>query len=391
MTRGAIFWEQGKYVVILTMVLAIGRTRQASNPLPVAQFALLIPSSLITLVLLPFSLARDALSFNLSGPLCLCVTAVFLSTVVLGERDLCKLLVLALGPIFGIAVLTVYNLATVPIEVEFTNRSNYFVTGGFGPNQVSAALGLGIVLGVLLVLAGRLPAFSRLLLAGCVLFFVSQSALTLSRNGLYCGIGSGLLATPFLLTDPKVRRRFVVAVPILSALFVFAVLPALDSVTDGGVSRRLDETSSTGRDEILAGELELWRQNPVFGVGPGVARYVRGDVWEAAAHTEFSRLLAEHGLFGLAALLLYPVMALATFLSAKTGLSRATVVAGVSWSLSFMLVNAMRMAAPSLLFGMAFLRIEPERTPRPCRRPARVQHGSMPPLARPSYSTPGLQ
>lgn len=391
MTRGAILWEQGKYFIVLIVLLAIWRTKGGGNPVTLLQFALLIPSALMTIMLLPLSLARDALSFNLSGPLALSLTGYFLSAVSFKERDFCKLMLVMIGPIFGIAMLTVYNISTVPIEIEYSNRSNYFVTGGFGPNQVSAALGLGIVLGALVVLAGKLPQTSRTLVTGAILLFLSQAALTFSRNGLYCGVGASLLAAPFLLQDPRVRQRFLVAVPALALLFVFAVMPMLDGITGGAMSRRLEETSSTGRDEIIAGELALWRENPVFGVGPGLGRYVRGDMWEAAAHTEFSRLLAEHGVFGLASLLLYPALALNAFFAAKTRLGKAAVVAGVTWSLSFMLVNAMRMAAPSLLFGLAFLRIEPERTASPGPGPIFAKPQTRrPDFPKPSYSAPGL-
>ena len=55
---------------------------------------------------------------------------------------------------------------------------------------------------------------------------------------------------------------------------------------------------------ILLADLELWARNPILGVGPGMAAWGREEILDAriSAHTEFSRLLAEHGLFGAAAL-----------------------------------------------------------------------------------------
>lgn len=357
MTNGLIYWEQGKYGVILILALAIGTTRAGGNIMAMTQFALMLPSAAVTVMLLPLALAVDSLSFNMSGPLCLCVASVFFAGVRLSPMDLFRLFVVMLGPLFGIAVITVFNILTVPVEFEFKNSSNYFVTGGFGPNQVSAALGLGILLCFVLLLAGRLPTLSRIFLGGTLLLMISQSAFTFSRNGIYCGVGASILAIPFLVVDAKARKRLLFFIPVLAVILIFVLIPRIDEFTGGKLTDRFEQTSGSGREDILAAELELWKSNPVFGVGPGVGRYVRADVWEAAAHTEFTRLLAEHGLFGLLALLLYPVLFIHAFLSSRSPLQRGIVTCSVAWAISFMLVNAMRMAAPGFMFGLAFAQL----------------------------------
>jgi uncharacterized membrane protein YGL010W len=75
----------------------------------------------------------------------------------------------------------------------------------------------------------------------------------------------------------------------------------------------------------------------------------------ASSHTEFSRLLAEHGLFGLGALLLLALMTAQRFRQAQTPVSRAMVLSMMGWSLLFMAHSAMRLAAPAFLFGLAFV------------------------------------
>ena len=65
-------------------------------------------------------------------------------------------------------------------------------------------------------------------------------------------------------------------------------------------------SDTTGREDIARADLEVWFDNPVLGVGPGVAKEYRAATFgrAAAAHTEFTRLLAEHGILGLVALII---------------------------------------------------------------------------------------
>ena len=53
-------------------------------------------------------------------------------------------------------------------------------------------------------------------------------------------------------------------------------------------------------------DLFIFVNNPIFGVGPGIGYYERlnhGLSQRVSAHTEYSRLLAEHGIAGIFVLL----------------------------------------------------------------------------------------
>jgi hypothetical protein len=57
---------------------------------------------------------------------------------------------------------------------------------------------------------------------------------------------------------------------------------------------------TSGRSLIFEEDLKLWYSYPVFGVGVGSSRYLRGGTdAKVSSHIEMSRLLAEHGIFGL--------------------------------------------------------------------------------------------
>src|SRR5262249_58222365 len=87
------------------------------------------------------------------------------------------------------------------------------------------------------------------------------------------------------------------------------------------------------------GDVEIWVENPVVGVGTGQAALHRGqilDVEMVASHTEFARLLAEHGVFGIAAGLLLFFMAWNNLRRARSVPAKATVAAAMAWAFLFM-------------------------------------------------------
>jgi hypothetical protein len=103
-------------------------------------------------------------------------------------------------------------------------------------------------------------------------------------------------------------------------------------------------------------DIAAFMENPVLGVGPGKSsEYHVETVGRAAVpHTEFSRLPAEHGSFGLVAVLLLVGMSWPRFIR-RRGRSCNTVysAAFTAWALAFMAYESMRLAAVGFLFGLA--------------------------------------
>lgn len=352
MTRGTLVWEHGKYALLAILLTAIIRFRKVGQPIAFVQFLLLLPSAFLPIAALSLDQVRDALSFNLSGPFALCASVLFMAGLRWTASQLYDLLVIMVCPLFGVAVITVYNMGTAA-NLKFNGASNYLVTGGFGPNQVSAALGLGVMLAFILVTSAPMKALAKTFLIGALFLMVAQCFMTFSRNGMYSSIIACFAGAPFLISDPKIRSRILLGVPVLVLVFALVVFPILDNITDGKLSDRFQNTEGSHREDIVSREFEIWMANFVMGVGPGMGMYLRGDLWDAAAHTEFSRLLAEHGLLGLGALALYPALFLSAFRDASSRVHKGLVVCCIVWSACFMAANAMRLAAPGFVFGLA--------------------------------------
>jgi hypothetical protein len=357
MTRVTLFYEFGKYALILVFAIALIRMRSPRWHVPaLIGFSLLLPSTVLTISGLDLDLARKHISFNLSGPLALAICICFLQNVRLTKEQLCRVFVVYMGPVIGIMTLALLRLNAWSAFVRFSNDSNAMTSGGGGPNQVSAALGLGALLGILCLLLLRIKGGMFLLLLAVTLGLATQSALTFSRGGVYSAMASGTLAALSLINDSRILKRVALIGGITVILAVGVVIPRLDEFTGGVFMQRFESLDVTNRDTLIRDELKIWQNNLLFGVGPGMAGFNRSLIeTRAPAHTEFSRLLAEHGMFGAVVIVILASIMLNTVMRAKSREERALRIALTSWTVLFMIINGMRLAAPSLICGLALV------------------------------------
>jgi hypothetical protein len=361
MTRVPMFWELGKYAVVFLFLFSIVTRRRVKGPmLPLLYFALLLPSILLTAASQDFERARQQVSFNLSGPLAILVCAWFFSQIELSREKVLQLLLALMGPVVGIASLALFS-TLMTNDLHFATGANRLTSGGFGPNQVSAALGLGALMAYFYVSDREgnlgLKALALLLMVA----FAVQSALTFSRGGLYIAVGSALAGSMFLIKDNRTRVKLVLSAVIICVVGYWFVLPRLNIFTEGKLEARFENTKPTGRDRLAGAELAAWSQNPILGLGPGGADSYRRQILtisrgeRVASHTEYTRLLAEHGILGLSALMFLLMAGVTALGRANAAENKALVAAFLVWSLLFLAVNGMRLVAPSFMFGLAFV------------------------------------
>ena len=356
MTDAALFWETGKYAVIALLLVGLARLpHPKSMRAPILYFALLTPGlALLTQTAVDFDTIRQLGSFNLSGPLTLAVAACFFRQCTFTREQLGTILIAALAPAVTIATLTtLYTFGSS--NIVFQASSNLATSGGFGPNQVSSALSVGAVLGFLLLTTQvDLKARSRAVLFTAMVACSVQSAMTFSRGGLYM-VGIATVAASFVLLRDRLGRRMVIGHVVAIAIAFGAIAPILISRTGGAIAQRFEDADTTHRLELTKIELQLWAEHPIFGTGVGLAtsaRAVGRTPGMAAAHTEWTRMLAEHGLFGLVAALVLLAMIGRNVVRAGGPVARAIVVALACWAGAYLSINAMRIAAPSFLLGL---------------------------------------
>ena len=365
-TNAQVFHEVGKYGVILVLgigLLRLGGSRRVAMPL--LYLAVLLPSAILTIEQFGLARAREELSFNLSGPAALAVAVLFFSRFRIGPAALRRLLWTLLAPIAGITAVAAYGTLTAG-KVVFTGASNFTTSAGFGPNQVSAVLGLGALLAVVIAVGD--PVKGRRAVAGILaLWMLVQSVLTFSRGGLVNVVVAFALAVAYSLRQPRRTAGFVAPVLVVLMVSGLVVYPRLVAYTGGVLETRFTDFTLDERAHLLEADLQAFRDHPAFGVGPGVGKLYRQlpDGRGISAHTEFTRLLAEHGAAGVVAIGILLAIVLGSYRRAVTPVNRIWVLLLAGWTLSEMTHGAMRFAAISLMFGMMTITLVDDPRPRP--------------------------
>ncbi len=353
MTDARVLHQFSKYAIVVLFgiwMLRHARLRLASGP--VLYFLLLVPSVvLVVAVGGRHGQIQRPISFNLSGPLALAVAVLFFRQVRLRRDEILGIMLALALPAF--AILSIAARATVTANSIRFGGSNLITSGGYGPNQVSSILGLAFLVLMFAFALVRTDTLTRLFLGGSAVLMGLQTALTFSRGGLYSAAGALLAAFPFLVQTPRARVR-VVAVGLSVALVAgLVVIPWLDEFTAGRFARRIADTRLAGRDQLMKRDLDLWTQNAFLGVGPGMSKLTPTESHRATlAHTEFTRMLAEHGALGALAFAALLGMAYVHITRSRPGVPRGLAVAFGTWTFLYMTHAAMRLAAPSFVFGL---------------------------------------
>ena len=375
---GAPFsWELGKYVSILILLIGVmvGRRKYISWTF-VLLLILIIPAIFFSENDNPERL-RKMIMFNISGPLSLVCSGFYFYCRPIYESDYIKQIKFSFLPAFTTcaALSVMANIA----DLEFISlQSNVEAAGGFGANQVSTVLGWFILLGLLLKFnQNKITPYGWL--DWVVLFYLLLRAfLTFSRGGVMGAVLAlvGSIAVLYFSSAAfKVRLKKLAPYILLGLAFLVGVFFIANSITKGMLMFRYrgfttnemklgakEHSGSmlTGRGEIMEGDYHAFLTSPLFGVGVGMGEKFRAAFYghAVAAHTEFARLLSEHGTFGILFMLLGMIfLPVRHFFREKGLIARYFFIAFYLIGMFTMFHAAMRLALPGILFGASFMHI----------------------------------
>lgn len=374
MSKPYVFYEVGKYGVILFLLLGIGVERKKiGNSGFLLYIALLLPSILLldaSKILTPW---RQVVSSQLSGPITLAISGVYFYKRKFNAEDFRNLVSTCILPIISAVFLIVVHLRSLD-DLVFGTTSNQDLSGGFGPNQVSTALGMGMLFMLMGRYLRRPISMSKKQDTALAVIFFSFGTLTFSRGGIFSGMiayMSGTIAGGLASKEVGGIRR--ILRPFGALVVFFAVWFMLDSQTNGMLEKRWtgefrdgNEVTFTNRTTIALMDLRMFKENPLTGVGLGMSQlghYVLARDFDvnlrslAAPHTEYSRLLAEHGFLGLLALSVLCFLAYERVKMRDNPNSKPIAVSLIVLAGLTMAHSAMRLAAPGFLFGLAFVKL----------------------------------
>lgn len=375
MTGGNFNNEYAKFCIIGFMFLGMIYSNFSKSALIyLLFFTLLIPSILITVNYQDTGIdIKRVLFFNLSGALCLAICSIYTFGRKITLDNLQKLL-LVMG--FPVISTTVYLFLYTPNiqDVVTGTQSNFETSGGFGPNQVSTILGLGMF-----IFFTQVILFSKskieLLINGVLLVFISyRGIVTFSRGGIITGVVM-IICLLFLLyyfSSAKGRSKFTLVFVLTIALGV-GIWGYSSFQTKGLIEKRYANKDALGREkkdrlggreEIMDADIALFLDNSILGVGVGLSEEKRADQLgvTVASHNEITRLFSEHGLMGIFALLIIGVTPFVFYIENKQHLYFLSFY--FFWLLT---INhaAMRTAAPAFVYALSLLFVQvkiPEET-----------------------------
>lgn len=369
MTGGNLNNEYVKFTVVFFMFLGmLYNNFSASSIIYWVFLILLIPGIFVTISNADLGIdIRKILVFNLSGPVCLAISAIYMYKRRITFANLQYVLMAVGMPIITTATyLFLFNPSVK--EVVTGTQSNFATSGGFGPNQVSTILGLGIF-----VFFAQLILFSKskieMLLNGILLLFVSYRAIvTFSRGGVITAVGMVvcLLVLLYYFSNAKGRGKFTL-VFVLTGLMAIGIWSYSSLQTSGLIGKRYSNQDARGREkkdrlggreEIMDAEIKLFLDNPITGVGTGLSKYKRINMLkgeEVASHNEMTRMLSENGLFGIFGLFILIITPFSLYINNKQHLYFFSFF--VFWLLT---INhaAMRTAAPAFIYALTLLSVQ---------------------------------
>jgi hypothetical protein len=363
MTGASVPWEMSKVLLIAVLLVAIVRIirRPLRVGLPLLFLALLLPSAIVTVE--RFGLlggGRERLSFVLGAHVVLVVSVIFFSNVRVERQRLAGILWMMVGPV--LAVNTIATAGTVGLEASdlVGDLSNKAASGGYGPNQVSALIGLGAMACIFLVLLDRRPIL-RVLAAGLAVWFLAQSALTFSRGGTFNLLLALVITIPFFMRSAQMAVRFFTVAALVAVLIAFVMIPMIQSVTGNEFGHRFTSSDPTLRTDLMRAETEIWSHNVALGVGVGMEELTlsdqgvtaRGDYPKTSSHTEYTRLLAEHGILGLFAIIVLFALAFRAVRAQPLAIGKVFSVFLMGWCAAEVGHSATRLALSGFLFGLA--------------------------------------
>jgi hypothetical protein len=367
MTNGNPLYEVSKYGVMIFVFIGMYFSGFSKVATPYWLFLLLLVPSVVlaTFVLNYDTNMRTTIAFNISGPVCLGVASIYTFRRKISS-DQTNAILLSMGlPI--ITTMSYLFFYTPNIRDIVTNtHSSSQTSGGYGPNQVATILGLGMFIffsRIILESRTKLLLILNLIIA---LNIGYRGMVTFSRGGMITGFLMIFLLLLFLYYKSNFKGRVKLNyLTILLSIAMVAIWAYTSFQTGGLIDKRyanqdatgkVKESRFTGREVVAKNEIDMFLNNPFFGVG--VAKGVQVRLAETGngtlSHDEITRMLAEHGSLGIICLLILFFTPLVLYLENKFNMYLLCFLA--FW---FLTINhsAMRIAAPAFVYSLSLLNV----------------------------------
>ena len=366
MTGASVNWEFGKFVVILLFLLAIFLEKRKKNiPLTCYMFILFLVPAIIKIDTTSFHAWTRVISFNLGGLIALILSVAYFYERKISKDELNYLFILIVLPILSSLIVIILRMGDIS-SITFNNEANLQTSGGFGPNQVATTIGFGILI-ICLSIFLKLKMFGLITNLILMISFLFFGFLTFSRGGIISPIIAIIIGFifNFTKTDSAIKVFSYILIGILILNFSWNYLY---DITDGYLEERyfnvLSQSESeifTNRLAIIDHQIAMFYENILLGMGVGSSKniLIYYDLGSGAAtHTEFARLLAEHGIFGLFNILILFLLPIKSFFKTQDFNKKLFIIISVTFSFLTMFHSALRLALAGYIYGLSLINFQ---------------------------------
>jgi hypothetical protein len=367
MTHSVLNYEFAKYILIGLAVLGIFYNGLSRKSWPYWIYLLAFTPSLFFENDIN-NISRRLLNgivFDLSGPICLGVIAIYAVDKKLSLTTMNSIL-FAIGlPILSCSMYVFLYSPDISIYLRGVN-SNYFFSGGFGPNQVATVLGFGMFIFFTQFMINSATKIRFVVHLLIFTFLCYLGFMTFSRGGMITGC---LICIVFLFSIYRNSKTYGKKKSKQGLLYFVSVLLIVITLisyqTNGLILKRytnLDhrgksvKDSVTDRDELAKIQINLFVENPIFGIGLGEGMKIleKEKLRSVRSHDELTRLIANHGILGLLNILILIITPLLLHYKLKQNIYLVTF-----FTFWFLTINhsGMRIALPAFLYALMLLKV----------------------------------
>ncbi len=384
MHHATAFYEFGKYLMLLFTFLGFYYSGLPKIKSPFWIYLIMLVPAVILSFMFIESDVRKKIFFEILGPFCLGVLALYNYKRKITGAEINKILTLIALPIVACCVYLILNFSN-HTHIVIPNGSNFYFSGGFGPNQVGTMFGLGAFIFLLKIVTE--PYNRKVFFINVILFCLIsyRGLLTFSRGGMVTAVVVGLILILSLNISKqgyfRLKRKLGLLTVIMASIFLLTAYQTGNSLyarySNVELINQDRHLKTRGRYVQVETDFKNFSEHPILGVGAGGSKELRTQKQqiEVSTHSEVTRLLSEHGILGLSCLLILIFCPLQLY--RKDFRNFYLLPFFIFWLFS---VNhaATRIIAPIFLYTLTLLQVKfendnpsPDRSKLPCSADSR--------------------
>jgi hypothetical protein len=366
-TYGNHFYELGKYLMLFFTFLGFFYSGflKIKNPYFI-YLVVLLPSVFLSFMYMTDDV-RKTISIEILGPICLGVLALYTYKRQISAKQIKIILNLIALPILGSCIFLILRYSHNIYRVN-PYGSNFYFSGDYAPNQMATVLGLGFFIYLLKILieSDSKKIFYLNIILFCLISY--RGFLTFSRGGILTAVLTITILFLSLYISRNgyysLKRKIGLSFVLFVSIFALTSCQTQNKLFNRYTNLKLLDSNyifkKDGRYIQAKSDFENFIEKPLLGVGVGKAKEIRVIKYnkEMSTHSEVTRLLSEHGILGLLALLIlifYPLQ-----LYSKDLRNFYLLPFFVFWLLTIN-HSATRVIAPLFLYALTLLQIKFEK------------------------------